>query len=85
MWTTRRRHLDDGLTVHFLRPVRPARVFGRGRVVHRVADLAHLEATLHDGDDEIIATATATARVTPSARPGTPPDRPPHRPSRRQN
>jgi uncharacterized protein (TIGR00369 family) len=53
------------LTVHFLRPVRPGRVVGKGRVVHRVGDLAFLEASLLDSQETIIATATATARVIP--------------------
>ena len=52
------------LHVQFLRPVRPGRVTARGRVVHRVGDLAYLEASLHDGD-ALIATATAIARVIP--------------------
>ena len=55
------------LTVHFLRPVRPGRVVGKGRVVHRVGDLAFLEASLLDSQGTIIASATATARVIPSA------------------
>jgi hypothetical protein len=37
-------HLD----VSFLRPVRPGRIVGRGRVVHRSGDLAYLEAALVD-------------------------------------
>lgn len=52
-----------GLSVSFLRPVRPGRITGRGRVVHRDGDLAFLEATLADSDGTVIATATATARV----------------------
>jgi uncharacterized protein (TIGR00369 family) len=52
------------LHVHFLRPVRRGRVTARGRVVHRVGDLAYLEASLHDGAD-VIATGTAIARVIP--------------------
>jgi uncharacterized protein (TIGR00369 family) len=52
------------LHVHFLRPVRPGRVIARGRVVHRVGDLAFLEASLFAGD-QLIATATAVARVIP--------------------
>jgi uncharacterized protein (TIGR00369 family) len=51
------------LNVHFLRPVRPGRVVGRGRVVHRDGDLAFLEASLLDSQGTIIAIATATARV----------------------
>ena len=53
------------LNVHFLRPVRPGRLVGRGRVVHREADLAYLEASLLDGQGATIATATATARIIP--------------------
>jgi len=54
-----------GLSVQFLRPLRPGRVTGRGRVVHRDGDLAFLEASLIDSDEATIATATATARVIP--------------------
>jgi uncharacterized protein (TIGR00369 family) len=52
-----------GLSVSFLRPVRPGRITGRGRVVHRDGELAFLEATLADSDGTVIAIATATARV----------------------
>jgi uncharacterized protein (TIGR00369 family) len=51
--------------VSFLRPVRPGRAVGRGRVVHRDGDLAFLEAALLDAGGAVIATATATARVIP--------------------
>lgn len=53
------------LNVRFLRPLRPGRVIGRGRVVRRDGDIASLEASLFDADAdaEIVATATATARV----------------------
>jgi uncharacterized protein (TIGR00369 family) len=51
------------LSVSFLRPVRPGRVIGKGRIVHRDGDLAFLEATLADSAGAVIATATATARV----------------------
>lgn len=54
-----------GLTVNFLRPVRPGRLIGKGRVVHRDGDLASLEAALLDSRGTLIATATATARVIP--------------------
>jgi uncharacterized protein (TIGR00369 family) len=53
------------LNVSFLRPARPGRLVGKGRVVHRDGDLAFLEASLLDGDAVVIATATATARVIP--------------------
>jgi uncharacterized protein (TIGR00369 family) len=51
------------LKASFLRPVRPGRIFSRGRVVHRVGDLAFLEAELANADGVVTATATATARV----------------------
>jgi uncharacterized protein (TIGR00369 family) len=51
--------------VNFLRPARPGRLVGRGRVVRRDGDLAHLEASLFDARDEVVATATALARVIP--------------------
>jgi uncharacterized protein (TIGR00369 family) len=56
------------LSVSFLRPVRPGRVIGRGRVVHRDGDLVFLEAALAAPDESVIATATATARVIPLSR-----------------
>jgi uncharacterized protein (TIGR00369 family) len=51
------------LNVNFLRPVRPGRVVGKGRVVHRDGDMAFVEASLLDSHETLIATATATARV----------------------
>jgi uncharacterized protein (TIGR00369 family) len=51
------------LNVSFLRPVRPGRLIGRGRVVHRDGDLVHLEASLLDPQGQVVATATATAKV----------------------
>ena len=53
------------LNVHFLRPVRPGRLIGKGRVVHRDGDVAFLEASLLDSHGTIVATAAATARVIP--------------------
>ena len=55
------------LNVTFLRPVRPGRLVGRGRVVHRHDDVVALEATLFAGDSAI-ASATATAVVIPLAK-----------------
>ena len=55
------------LNVNFLRPVRPGRLVGKGRIVHREGDLAFLEAALVDANGTLIATATATARVIPLA------------------
>lgn len=53
------------LNVTFLRPVRPGRVIGKGRIVHRDEDLVFLEASLLDAGGVVIATATATAMVIP--------------------
>jgi uncharacterized protein (TIGR00369 family) len=53
------------LNVNYLRPVRPGRIVGKGRVVHRDGDMAFLEASLSDAQARVIATATATARVIP--------------------
>ena len=38
------------ISVHFLRPLRPGRVVGKGRIVHRDEDLAFLEASLIDSE-----------------------------------
>jgi acyl-coenzyme A thioesterase PaaI-like protein len=51
------------LKASFLRLVRPGRLVGRGRVVHRVGNLAFLEASLADGTGTTVATATARAHV----------------------
>jgi uncharacterized protein (TIGR00369 family) len=52
------------LTTSFLRPAYPGRLVGKGRVVHRVGEIAFLEAELLDSDDHVVATGAATARVT---------------------
>ena len=51
------------MNVDFLRPTRPGRVRGRGRVRHRDGDHAVVEAELFDADDVLLASATAVARV----------------------
>jgi acyl-coenzyme A thioesterase PaaI-like protein len=56
--------------VRFLRPVRPGRIVGKGRVVHREADIAYLEASLSDSSEATLAVATATAKVIPLASAG---------------
>ena len=53
------------LNVRFLRPVRPGRLIGKGRIVHRDGDRVALEASLFDPEGSLIATATATALVIP--------------------
>jgi len=55
------------LNVRFLRPARPGRIVGQGRVVHRDGDIAHLEASLRGSDETTLAVATATAKVIPLA------------------
>jgi uncharacterized protein (TIGR00369 family) len=51
------------LKVNFLRPTRPGRLIGRGRVVHRGGTIAFLEGSLADSEGATVATATATARI----------------------
>jgi uncharacterized protein (TIGR00369 family) len=51
------------LKVNFLRPARPGRLVGTGRIVHRGGTIAFLEGALRDAENQIVATATATARV----------------------
>ena len=53
------------LTCSFLRPTRPGRIVGTGRVVARIDDFAFLDATLTDADGVTVATGTATSRVVP--------------------
>lgn len=57
------------LHVQFLRPARPGRLLGRGRVVRKGRELCFLAGELLDGDGEPVAVATATA-VIRSARGG---------------
>ncbi len=51
------------LHVQFLRPARPGRLLGRGRVVRRGRDVAFLAGELVDGDGVVVAVATATAQI----------------------
>ncbi|GAA4635372.1 PaaI family thioesterase [Actinoallomurus vinaceus] len=51
------------LHVQFLRPARPGRLVGRGRVVQRGRDVCFLASELLDPDGRPVATATATARI----------------------
>jgi uncharacterized protein (TIGR00369 family) len=52
-----------GLHVQFLRPARPGRLTGRGRIVRRGKDVAFPAGELYDEAGEIVATATATAQI----------------------
>jgi uncharacterized protein (TIGR00369 family) len=51
------------LHVQFLRPARPGRLTGRGRVVRRGRDVAFLGGELANDSGEIVAVATATAQI----------------------
>jgi uncharacterized protein (TIGR00369 family) len=51
------------LKVSFLRPARPGRLIGHGRIIHRDGDTVVLDATLSTADGVLVAVATATAQV----------------------
>jgi uncharacterized protein (TIGR00369 family) len=51
------------LHVQFLRPARPGRLVGRGRIVRRASGVGFLAGELVDDAGEVVATATATAVV----------------------
>jgi uncharacterized protein (TIGR00369 family) len=51
------------LHVQFLRPARPGRLTGRGRVVRRGKDVAFLAGELLDESGQLVACATATAQI----------------------
>ncbi|HUB42805.1 MAG TPA: PaaI family thioesterase [Streptosporangiaceae bacterium] len=51
------------LHVQFLRPARPGRLLGRGRVVRRGRDVGFLAGELLDEDGAIVAVATATVQI----------------------
>ena len=51
------------LHVQFLRPARPGRLTGHGRVVRRGKDVAFLAGELTDGSGQIVAVATATTQI----------------------
>jgi uncharacterized protein (TIGR00369 family) len=51
------------LHVQFLRPARPGRLLGRGRVVRRGRDVGFLAGELLDEDGAVVAVATATVQI----------------------
>jgi uncharacterized protein (TIGR00369 family) len=51
------------LHVQFLRPARPGRLTGRGRIIRRGKDVAFLAGELLDESGQIVAVATATAQI----------------------
>jgi uncharacterized protein (TIGR00369 family) len=55
--------LTVDLHVQFLRPARPGRLTGRGRVVRRGKDIAFMAGELFDDSGQVVAAATATAQI----------------------
>lgn len=53
------------LHVQFLRPARPGRLTGHGRIVRKGRDIAFMAGELCDEAGQVIATATATAQIRP--------------------
>jgi uncharacterized protein (TIGR00369 family) len=51
------------LHVQFLRPARPGRLLGRGRVVRRGRDVGFLAGELLDDQGAVVAVATATVQI----------------------
>ncbi|HET8620998.1 MAG TPA: PaaI family thioesterase [Acidimicrobiales bacterium] len=51
------------LHVQFLRPARPGRLVGRGRIVRKGRDVGFLAGELVDESGEVVAVATATAQI----------------------
>jgi uncharacterized protein (TIGR00369 family) len=51
------------LHIQFLRPAKPGRLIGRGRVVRKARDLAFMSGELANESGEIVAVATATATI----------------------
>jgi uncharacterized protein (TIGR00369 family) len=62
------------IKVSFLRPARPGRLVGTGRVLHRGGTIAFLAGELSDESGRVLATATATARIVRLAMDSTSPD-----------
>jgi uncharacterized protein (TIGR00369 family) len=56
------------LHVQFMRPARPGRLTGRGRVVRRGRDIAFMAGELLDDSGQIVAAATATAHIRATGR-----------------
>jgi uncharacterized protein (TIGR00369 family) len=51
------------LKVSFLRPAKPGRLLGRGRVVHRGGTIAFLSGELLDVTGQVVAVGSATVRI----------------------
>ena len=55
--------LTTDLHVQFLRPAKPGRLLGRGRVVRRGREIGFLAGELLDEDGVVVAVATATVQI----------------------
>jgi uncharacterized protein (TIGR00369 family) len=55
--------LTTDLHVQFLRPARPGRLVGRGRVVRRGKDVGFLAGELVDQEGTVLAVASATVKI----------------------
>lgn len=51
------------LKVSFLRPAKPGRLVGRGRVVHSGGTIAFLSGELLDDSGQVVAVGSATSRI----------------------
>jgi uncharacterized protein (TIGR00369 family) len=51
------------LKVSFLRPAKPGRILGRGRIVHRGSTIAFLAGELLDDTGQVVAVGSATTRI----------------------
>jgi uncharacterized protein (TIGR00369 family) len=51
------------LHVQFLRPAKPGRLIGHGRIVRRGRDIGFLAGELTDEQGAVVAVATATAQI----------------------
>jgi uncharacterized protein (TIGR00369 family) len=58
------------LHVQFLRPARPGRLIGRGRIVRKGRDVGFMSGELVDEAGEVVAVATATAQIRGRRPPG---------------
>jgi uncharacterized protein (TIGR00369 family) len=56
------------MSVSYLSPARPGRLFGEGRVVQLGKSVGFIEATLSDEAGTLIARATSSARLVPAAK-----------------
>jgi uncharacterized protein (TIGR00369 family) len=55
--------LTTDLHVQFLRPARPGRLTGRGRVTGRTRSMGFLAGELLDESGQVVAAATATVQI----------------------